>query len=94
MPDYGTRAIINSVTGKVTREPVTVNPDQRTPDQIKDEANEPILTQIKELEISTLRALRDNARGNGNVPDGQGSTPNQRLDNIETEITALRDTLQ
>ena len=61
--------------------------------QGKDAIIAPILAQIAALETSTLRSLRDSARGSGGVPDGQGKTPKQRLDDIETEITALRATL-
>ena len=58
------------------------------------EFNAPILSQIAEKERSTLRALRDSARGNGNAPDPQGVTPRERLDTAEAEITALRGQLK
>lgn len=54
------------------------------------EHNDAIYAQIDALELSTLRSLRDSARGNGSVPGQGGVTPRQRLDDIEAQIEALR----
>ena len=72
---------------------VTRTLQAETAANIKKRTNSPILRAITELELSTLRSMRDSARGNGGVPDAQGKTSKQRLDDIETEITALRGTL-
>lgn len=60
------------------------------PARDKAAANAAILAEIAAKELSTLRALRDSARGLGNAPDAQGKTPRQRLDESEAEIAALR----
>lgn len=52
--------------------------------------NIPIYVQIDTLEKSTLRSLRDSARGNGNTPGQDGVTPRERLDDIEAQIEILR----
>lgn len=58
------------------------------------QTNAPILRQITNKEASCMRAIRDCIRGNGNLQDGTGITPKQRLDAIEAEIANLRGSLQ
>ena len=53
-------------------------------------ANKPILLAIAAIESSTIRSLRDCVRGEGDVKDQQGLTPNQRLDAAETDLIKLR----
>jgi len=72
---------------------VTYTTVAKTAQELKDDSNNTILAQINILEMSTLRALRDCTRGNGNAPDGLGGTPKGRLDNVEAEITTLREAL-
>ena len=56
-------------------------------------ANRPVFLAIATIESSTIRSLRDCVRGDGDVKDQQGLTPNQRLDAAEIELIKLRKTL-
>ncbi len=55
--------------------------------------NQDIVAQIKELEAKTLRSIRDIHLGNGEIVDDEGKTPIVRLQDIEAEISDLRENL-